>query len=299
MTPATITSRKAAHQPLKRRRNLIRIAQLVRPVNLLITALCQIMVAIFLTADWHDATNTLRDNGLWLLVAATMCTAAAGYIINDYYDIKIDVLNKPARVVIGRYITRRQALFAHTLLNMLALSMAFWLGKLVFTITFISAFMLWLYSNRLKRQPLIGNITVAILTATAVMLPAIYYQKNLLLVGVFATFGFFISLIREVIKDMEDMYGDKQHGCLTLPIWVGIRKTKKIIYMIQAVFVLLIFTLSIQIQNRLFYFYILLALPYLFLIYRLYMADTRKDFTFLSSYCKWLMIAGIASMVFV
>ena len=272
---------------------------LVRPINLLITAICQLMVAVFLLSERLDFFTMLSNVGLWLLIASTMCTAAAGYIINDYYDIKIDVLNKPGRVVIGRYISRRQAIFAHTMFNAIALFMAFFLGKLVFAITFASAFLLWLYSNRLKRQPLTGNLSVALLTATAVMLPAIYFQKNMLLIGVFATFGFFISLIREVIKDMEDMYGDKQHGCLTLPIWLGTRKTKQILYVIQTIFVLLIFTLSIQIHNRLFYFYILLALPYFYLTYRLYMADTRKDFNFLSGYCKSLMLAGIASMVLV
>lgn len=262
-------------------------------------AVCQFFVVLFLIFDINHLALILHDIKLWTLMSATVLTAAAGYIINDYYDIKIDVLNKPKRVIIGRYISRRQALLLHTVLNILAFGLSATLGKIIFLATVLSAFLLWLYSNRLKRIAFYGNATVALLTAMAVFLPSLLYRQQYQLVGVFATFAFFISLIREIIKDMEDMIGDRQHGCETLPIRFGIRKTKRIIYLIQVIFVVLIFTLSSQIENRLLYFYIILSLPFMYLVYVLYKADTRKDFNFLSGYCKVLMLAGILSMVLV
>ncbi|HRG11438.1 MAG TPA: UbiA family prenyltransferase, partial [Cyclobacteriaceae bacterium] len=104
--------------------------------------------------------SLIWDWKLLVLAVSTAIIAAAGYIINDYYDIKIDLINKPDRVVIGKGITRRYALFFHTFLSVTGIALGFLLGLRMAAIHVISAFLLWWYSNNLKRQPFIGNFVV-------------------------------------------------------------------------------------------------------------------------------------------
>lgn len=225
--------------------------------------------------------------------------AAAGYIINDYYDIKIDYINKPERVVVGKLIKRRIVLASHVLLNVVGIGIGFYLNLYVGIIHFIAGFLLWLYSNRLKRLPFIGNLVISLLTGFSILVVAIYYHKNVSLLLNYAVFAFSINLIREVIKDMEDLRGDLRFGSKTLPIVWGLRKTKYFLFGLTLVFMIVLFYLSAQLQNPILnVFFILLIIPIIYFIYLLYRADSQKRFHRLSTYCKLLMLAGISSMAF-
>jgi 4-hydroxybenzoate polyprenyltransferase len=269
--------------------------RLTRFWNLLIVALTQFAAAFFLMPvfQWYD----LR---VWLLIASTTAVAAAGYIINDYYDIKIDLINKPDRVVVGKSITRRYALLFHSALNFFAIAIGFFLSWKIGIVHFFSAFLLWLYSNQLKRQPLIGNVTVAFLTGLCVEVINIFCEVNYVLITIYAVFAFFMTLVREIVKDMEDWRGDATFGCQTLPILWGLRKTKAFVFG-----VLVVFGLTVIILNHLFtelpiaYFLIFLFLPLVFFGYRLQRADTTLDFHRLSTLCKVIMLLGILSMALV
>ncbi|MCE2734732.1 MAG: geranylgeranylglycerol-phosphate geranylgeranyltransferase, partial [Flammeovirgaceae bacterium] len=194
--------------------------RLTRFGNLLIIGFAQTATAFFLVGS-----HTWQTFSLWLLSSSTIIIAAAGYIINDYYDIKIDYINKPERVVIGKIIPRRFAILFHTLFSVGGIAIGFYLSWQIGVIHFFSAFMLWLYSNSLKRLPLIGNVVIAFLTALSVFIIAVFYKTNINLILIYSLFAFFISLVREVVKDMEDLKGDITFGCKTLPILWGIRKT--------------------------------------------------------------------------
>ena len=143
--------------------SLLALIRLTRFWNLVIIAMAQYMAACFLIDS-----NLLWDWRLLVLAASTTIIAAAGYIINDYYDIKIDLINKPDRVVIGKGITRRYALFFHTTLSGIGIALGLLLGLRIAAIHFVSVFLLWWYSNNLKRQPFIGNLNVALLTGVSV-----------------------------------------------------------------------------------------------------------------------------------
>jgi 4-hydroxybenzoate polyprenyltransferase len=240
------------------------------------------------------------DFRFFLLVFSTGLIAAAGYIINDYYDIKIDLVNKPKRVVIGKGITRRYAILLHTLLSFAGIGIGIFLDWRIGVVNFVSAFLLWWYSNDLKRQPFIGNAVVAVLTALSIVIVDALYLTGNSMIFIYATFAFFITLIREIIKDMEDLKGDDTFGCKTLPIIWGLRKTKQALY-----FILLIFCLTVVVINffyvklPLYYFVIFLFLPLLLLLATLIRADTKKDFAWLSTFCKIIMLLGVFSMAFV
>lgn len=269
--------------------------RLTRFSNLLIVALTQLACALFLIPDFR-----WNDLHFWMLLISTTAIAAAGYIINDYYDIKIDLINKPGRVVVGKSITRRYALLLHSGLNFLAIAVGFILRWEIGLIYVISAFLLWLYSNQLKRKPLVGNLTVAMLTAMCVELVNVFYQEQVHLVTIYAVFAFFMTLVREIIKDMEDWRGDATFGCQTLPILWGLRKTKLFVFG-----VLVVFLVTVLVVNHLFsnlpdiYFLVFLFFPLSLLGMRLQRADTVSDFRRLSRLCKIIMILGILSMVLV
>ena len=273
--------------------------KLTRFPNLIIIAMTQYFTAIFLVATENQWQVMLSDYKLLLISFSTVLIAAAGYIINDYYDVKIDFVNKPERVVVDKLLKRRVVMAAHTILNFTGIGIGLLVSFEIALINFLSALLLWLYSNHLKRLPFVGNAAVALLTGAALLVVAIYYQKNTFLVAVYAIFAFSITLIREIIKDIEDVKGDTVFGCRTLPVIWGIRKTKVIIYLLSTVFTALLFYLASVLNNpTLTIFFAVLVIPLSHFIYRLVTADTKKDFSYLSAYCKILMLSGILSMTF-
>lgn len=277
------------------KRFIVSFARLTRVWNLFIIAFGQYFTAAFLIDI-----KTIFDWRLFILSISTVLIAAAGYIINDYYDIKIDLVNKPERVVIGKSITRRYAILFHTLLSFFGVALGLLLSWKIAAVNFLSATVLWWYSNNLKRQPFIGNFVVALLTGIAIWLVDSLYKTGHILIIIYASFAFFMTLIREIIKDMEDLKGDNTFGCQTLPIVWGMRKTKYMIYVILAAFSITVVLLNLFFSNLpLHYFSIFLIIPILWFLYRLIGADTKKDFAWLSSFCKIILLLGIFSMIFI
>lgn len=277
------------------KRFVVSFARLTRVWNLIIIALAQYLTAAFLI-DF----STVLDPKLFILSLSTVMIAAGGYIINDYYDIKIDLINKPQRVVIGKSITRRYAILFHTLLSFAGVILGFLLSWKIAAVNFVSVTVLWWYSNSLKRQPFIGNFVVALLTGIAIWLVDSLYKTGHMLIISYASFAFFITLMREIIKDMEDLKGDQTFGCQTLPIVWGMRRTKNLIYAILTLFLVTIMLINYYFQNLpVHYFLLFLFAPMLWFLARLIGADTKKDFAWLSRFCKIILLLGILSMAFI
>ena len=271
------------------------ILKLTRFGNLVIIGFAQYFTAAFLIDK-----RTIYDYRLLLLSISTILIAAAGYIINDYYDVKIDYINKPDRVVIGKSITRRFAILFHVVLSFLGLAIGGYLSLSITALNAVTIFLLWLYSNNLKRLPFIGNLVVGLLTAASVYSVEILYRTGNPIVMIYSVFALFMTLIREIIKDIEDLKGDNTFGCQTLPIVLGIRRTKFVIYSLIAVFSVSVIILDQVYEALPFrYYMIFLYVPLLILFYLLIRADTKRDFLSLSTLCKVIMLLGILSMAFV
>lgn len=272
--------------------------QLTRFWNLLIIVFAQYFTASFLIDSAKNITYYLLHRELFLLSLSSVLIAAAGYIINDYYDVKIDLINKPHRVVVGKVLKRRVAMVAHTVLNFTGIGIGFLLSWQIGLINFTSALLLWLYSNQLKRMPFIGNFVVALLTGLSIYIVEILFQSGNILVIAYALFAFAFTLIREIIKDMEDLRGDATFGCRTLPVVYGLRKTKNLIYILSLAFLTGLCLLAyVFVGEEMTLFCLLLIIPLGFLAYRLSIADTIRDFNYLSNYCKVIMFLGILSMI--
>jgi 4-hydroxybenzoate polyprenyltransferase len=257
------------------------------------------------------------------LVLASVFIAAAGYIINDYFDLNIDQVNKPDKVVVNIIINRRWVIFWHMFLSLLGLFFTvsalpiaeYWHLVLI---NFASIILLWFYSTNLKKQLLIGNLLIALLTAWTILI--IFFSKyplhihSLLLVGhdevrffrftiLYAAFAFIISLIREVIKDMEDMEGDRKYGCRTMPILWGVNASKVfvavwIIVLIAMIAVVQFYVLPFGWWHSALYCVMFIIVPLLWIFRQLFKAQTPVDFHKLSTMVKLVMLAGIVSMLF-
>lgn len=269
--------------------------KLTRFGNLVMIAFAQYFTAAFLIDK-----QLVFDHRLMLLALSTTAIAAAGYIINDYYDVKIDYINKPDRVVVGKKITRRFAILLHVILSAAGIAIGVYLSWRITALNAASVFFLWLYSNNLKRLPLVGNLTVALLTGAAVYSVDILYRTGNALIVVFVVFAMYMTLVREIIKDIEDLKGDNSFGCKTLPIVWGIRRTKIALYCIVILFALTVVALNFYYTELPFrYQLVFLFVPLLVFVWKLVRADTRLDFMNLSTLCKMIMLMGIAGMAFV
>ena len=270
--------------------------KMVRALNLLIVALPQYITAIFLVGTRGNWLEIFTDKGFFLLVSSTVIITSAGYLINDYYDIKIDYVNRPERVRVGKTLRRRWVIAGHTVLNFLGIAIGFYVSPVIGIINFTAAFLLWLYSNQLKRLPFIGNLVIAGLTGTTLFVVGEYFNEREYLILTYAVFAGFITLIREIIKDMEDMKGDERFGCKTLPIIWGIANTKKFIYLLILLFgitvLLMIGSISVVLP-------IALAVTLILLIFGLAKADTIREYHRLSSFCKVIMLLGVISMIWI
>lgn len=274
--------------------------RLIRWPNLLIIVFTQYLAKIFLVGPAYYWKNHLQDFNQFILTLSTVTIAAAGYIINDYFDVKIDLVNKPNEVIIGRKIKRRWAIIIHQTLNLVGVFLGLLLSYKVFIVNLIAVTCLWFYAERFKRMAFVGNFIVATLTGASLVVMAVYYPGNDLLINIYAVFAFGITLIREVIKDMEDIPGDKKYGCRTLPIVWGIPKTKRFVYLLIVSFVLIVLSIGWQLHNnRVMLIFLLLGIPVTWLVFKLYRADRKSHYSSLSLYCKIITILGICSMMVV
>ena len=272
------------------------LLKLIRWNNLLIVAVTQYSAAFFLIKSMGLEELLMNPKMLFLCLGTVLITAA-GYVINDYYDIKIDYVNKPDRVVVGKFLKRRSIIILHATLNTLGVLAGLLVSWQIGLINFLVVGLLWLYSNQLKRLPLLGNLTVALLTGLSVFVVYMLYRESIFLFATYAFFAFFISLIREIIKDMEDVEGDKKFDCKTLPITIGIRKSKLVIYLISIIFLMVAATLM-QEEPKFWWVFSGLVLMLGLLSQRLYVADKNIDFANLSALSKQIMILGLISMIF-
>ncbi|MCR9249757.1 MAG: geranylgeranylglycerol-phosphate geranylgeranyltransferase [bacterium] len=277
-------------------RGILRIS---RVPNLIIIGLTQYLTAIFLVGATRDWLTTMTDWRLFLVVVSTLLISSAGYIINDYYDQKIDMVNRPEKVVVGTDLRRRAAMFYHTGFNFLGIALGLAAYPKIGLIHFCSAFLLWLYSNQLRRMPLIGNLLIAALTALAILVISLYYQATDLLILVYCLFAGSIMLMREIIKDIEDLKGEEQFGVKSLPVLIGIRKTKRILYIIAGLAAIGLISFLVKVNNDIVEWYFILVSPFLiFFLYKLYRADTKLHFTRLKYYSNLIILSGIISMTF-
>jgi len=252
------------------------------------------------------------------MVTATILIAAAGYISNDYFDIVADHLNKPEKQYIGKQVTPGSALATAILLSIISAFLAFWLTWLLknwlpATLLLLALGVTWWYAIRLKKSFLWGNVAVACMSAGTIAMAWLIEKLCLpipdepfgiitVIIAAISIFAFLLSLLREIVKDIEDMEGDKLIHCRSLPIIKGIDFTKIILYIITAITFILLIIAQIYLLKFAGFFAILWLLagvevPLIFFVISLYKSDSKADFHKLSTQLKWIMLGGIGTLV--
>ena len=302
---------------------MLSFLKLIRIQNLLIIAFTQYMVRwclVFPILKVRGYELQFSNFNFFLLSLSTIMIAAAGYIINDYFDVRIDKVNKPERMVIDKGVKRRVAMVAHTVINILAVLIGLYVSysigawKLAI-IHFMCASGLWFYSTTFKRQFLIGNFIIALFTALVPLIVGIYdllpcykayfsfedalsFKDIWVYIFSISFFAFITTLLREIIKDLEDYDGDKEYGCKTMPIVIGKKSTKVIVVLLAlaTMFCLGYFQMLLIQKNymmQFYYFTIALQLPFVFLIYKTVTAETKNALRVAGNTAKFIMLMGV------
>ncbi|MCR9172889.1 MAG: geranylgeranylglycerol-phosphate geranylgeranyltransferase [bacterium] len=308
---------------------MIHFIRLTRPLNMIIIALTMYGLGWFFDGMLKDPAVGIRSLDFFLLVFSTTLIAAAGNIINDYFDRKADRINKPEKLIIGKFVKRRIAIVTHVFINLIAFSIAAYLSWKLETFGYVfihlmTINMLWFYSMYFKRKFLIGNIMIAGMTALVPLLVGFYYDQSissgalevsnfndgltfisvkimiLVLSVVLGGFAFIINLGREIIKDMEDVPGDEVLKARTIPIVLGIKSSRWIVTVILLFAAALTVLLVLMFPNigtvgflPLFTSGILVVVA----IITIFLGDTKQHYKLANNWLKLAMVAGLITPV--
>ncbi len=303
------------------------ILKLMRWPNLLMIILTQVLLHYMLIVHVFSLVHIdspLSHLQFFLLMISTVFMAAAGYVFNDVQDVKIDSINKDNKRIIGKEISEQTGMklsrwfLALSLIPASYLSIQLNMLQLILIHLFI-AFGLWYYSTDLKKQVLSGNLLISLFTAFTIAIVWLYHLVSLhnnpsvmiegrriipfinVLVLAISFFAFFISFIREIVKDMEDIEGDKTTDAQTFPVVFGIGKSKTMVLLLSVVMIIstiyaAYYSYSIQLMKLSVYLLIAVLIPLVYLIMNLYKSKNKEDFGDLSTLAKIIMIAGILSI---
>ena len=298
--------------------------RLVRWPNLVFILLAEILFHFCIYKPLYPQAGADVDARFYLIALTYLFIAAAGYIINDYFDINIDQVNKPTKVVVGSFISRRWVIFWHLLFSVLGIYIStiafpfqtYWHIHLSNLLTIL---LLWFYSTNFKKDFLIGNVVISVLTAWSIAV--VYFSKYTIqeithpnihdaanfrfakIMVMYSVFAFILTLVREALKDMEDMEGDQKFGCKTVPIVWGLQPTKVyisvwLVVVIGCLAFIQLYVIPFGWWYCIIYCLVGIITPLVLVLVKLKSAYLSQDFKQLSKYVKIAMFTGILSMAF-
>lgn len=262
---------------------------------------------------------TLNWFGFLLLVLATLSIAAAGNIINDIYDVETDLINKPNKVIVGKSVSEKTAYTLFITFNVIGVLVGFYLSHLVgrsgfFALFVVISALLYIYASYLKQILLVGNIVISALVSMSVilvglfeLLPVITTQNQetqltfFKIIFDYAVFAFLLNLVREMIKDIQDIDGDHKAGMNTLPIAIGRERATKVVFILAIMSLLFVVYYVITYLYKqsfvVMYFLVFVVAPMIYLIIKLYSAESKQNFKTLSNLTKAIMLFGMLSLL--
>lgn len=277
---------------MKFKEKLIAAVKITRPLNLLMIFISVVMAAIICSPQ------IFSDFNIFPAALAATLTAAAGNVVNDIFDLEIDKVNRPLRPLPLEKITVKQAYFLYFCLLLISVLIALLLSLLALYIVLFSHLLLLLYSKYFKRIPFIGNLTVAFLTGLVFIYGGVVVESPAAAI-IPAIFAFLINLIREIVKDMQDIEGDKKAGAISIPVKFGISKSKMLVSLFT--FILITFSLYPFIAKlyKIEFFIIVMVSVNPILIYivkNLYASDSERSLRRISNLLKLSMILGLLAI---
>ncbi len=290
---------------------VVSLFSVVRGFNIPIIVLAQYLSAIFILSVQKRALDVLLDFNLFVIVLASSLSIASGYIINNFYDSQKDLINKPNKTKLDRLVSQKTKLQIYFGLNFFVFLIAFLVSwrAVIFFSAYI--FLIWFYSHKIKKFPIVGNITAALLAVLPFFGILLYYQKiNTILENLtnekyyvifgHATFLFLLILIREMIKDLENIKGDLVQNYRTIPVILGENFSKKVITLLVLATIapvyLLIEVHDVGYMDGYFYFSFIVLL---FFLIQLWKSDSKQNYLLLHNVLKLLIVAGVFSIILI
>lgn len=279
---------------------IVSLFSVVRGYNIPIIILAQYLSAIFILAPEKKPIHVILDINLLLIVLATALTIASGYIINSFYDSKKDLINRPNKSILDRLVSQQTKLRVYFALNFTVAFFAFLISFKAFLFFSVYIFLIWFYSHKVKKFVIIGNLMATLMAILPFFALLLYYKNFYEVIICHATFLFLLLLIREMIKDLENIKGDLANDYKTIPILHGELTSKKIISFLTLLTVFPVYLLieKFEIGNMDLYFYSCLLFLLLFLL-KLWKSDLKEHYLLLHNLLKFLIVSGVFSIILI
>ncbi len=289
-------SRKTKYFLLK----IISMVSVVRGYNVAIIAIAQYLASIFIMAPKKRAILVLLDYDLFLLVLASSLAIASGYIINNFYDSKKDLINRPNKSKLDRLVSQKTKLQVYFSLNFLVAGIAFLVSFKAFLFFSFYIFIIWFYSHKLKKQLVIGNLTAAILAVLPFFAILLYYKNFYPEIFAHAIFLYLLILTREIIKDLENLKGDIANNYQTIPVVFSEKLAKKVVtFLTISTLIPIYFLITIYDVGYMdTYFYVSLIVLIIFILF-LWKSDDKVDYLRLHNILKLVIVSGVFCIVLI
>ena len=279
---------------------IVSLFSVVRGYNILMITLAQYLASIYILGHYLPLRKVVFDLNLFVIVTCSALVIAAGYIINNFYDAEKDLINKPTKTMLDRLVSQRFKLTTYFILNFVTVLLASYISFKA--VLFFSAyiFLIWLYSHKIKKVLILGNITSAILAIAPFFAVFVYYKNFEVVTFVHAIFLFLLILSREVIKDLENMAGDMALNYTTIPIVYGVNVSKAVISLLILLTILPALLLIYSFDVGYMYLYFIGSIGFLLLfLVLLTKAHTKKHYVWLHNILKFLIVIGVFSILLI
>lgn len=279
---------------------IVSLFSVVRGYNILMITLAQYLASIYILGHYLPLRKVVFDLNLFVIVTCSALVIAAGYIINNFYDAEKDLINKPTKTMLDRLVSQRFKLTTYFILNFVTVLLASYISFKA--VLFFSAyiFLIWLYSHKIKKVLILGNITSAILAIAPFFAVFVYYKNFEVVTFVHAIFLFLLILSREVIKDLENMAGDMALNYTTIPIVYGVNVSKAVISFLILLTILPALLLIYSFDVGYMYLYFIGSIGFLLLfLVLLTKAHTKKHYVWLHNILKFLIVIGVFSILLI
>ncbi len=287
----------------KNKRLLLKILSLfsvVRGYNILILVIAQYLTSAIILAPILPLRKVLFDPNLFFLILSSATVIASGYIINNFYDSEKDLINRPKKTMLDRFVSQRTKLSVYFILNFAAVFFASYVSFRAVVFFSIYIFMIWLYSHRLKKILFLGNLVASILTMTPFFVVFVYYKNFETVIFIHATFLYLMIVMRELVKDLENLKGDLVLNYKTIPVVYGEKWSKFFLSVLTVIAIIPILLLTTRFNTGLmeYYFYISLLLLIFFLLF-LYFSSAKWQYLLLHNILKLIIVAGVFSILLI
>ena len=279
---------------------ILSLFSVVRGYNILVVVIAQYLTSAFILAHDKPLREVIFDPNLFFLILASSSVIASGYIINNFYDSEKDLINRPKKTMLDRVVSQRTKLSVYFILNFAAIFFASYVSFRAVVFFSIYIFVIWLYSHRLKKILFLGNLVASVLTITPFFVIFIYYKNFETVIFIHATFLYLMIVMRELVKDLENMQGDLVQNYRTIPIVYGEKWSKfcLAICALMAIIPIYLLITRFEIGYMDYYFYVSLLLLVVFLLW-LYFSTAKWQYLLLHNILKLIIVAGVFSILLI